>query len=55
MITEFNCSIHAIKTDREGETTLSLKIPKSDLGHVVSLHGALETALTVTVNPLNSL
>ena len=46
---QFLGSIHRIAVDREGETTLTLKIPQSDLAQAVFLLQLTEKVLAVSV------
>lgn len=46
---QLKATIHAIRIDREGETTLILKIPSSDLPKAHELQGMLEQVLDITV------
>jgi hypothetical protein len=45
----FQATIHAVKIDGEGEGTLTLKIPASDLAALVSLTGETGKVLEVDV------
>lgn len=49
MIITFHASIHKISIDREGEGTLTLKIPASDLAGPISTITQLEKLLIVTI------
>ncbi len=45
----FYAHLHALKIDREGEVTLTLKVPASDLGKVVPLAEQTETVFLVSI------
>lgn len=47
----FSASMHQIKIDSEGECTLVLKVPASDLVDCIELAEYSETLLSVTVEP----
>ena len=46
----FHATIHGVRVDKEGETRLTLTIPKSDLAGPVSALTALEKLLIVTID-----
>lgn len=47
----FSASLHKIAIDHEGEVTLTLKVPASDLVDCIELAEYSETLLGVTVEP----
>lgn len=51
---QFSGSIHSIKLDSEGEATLVLKVPSSELASVVELTAHTQELLKVSVEKLNA-
>lgn len=46
---QFIASLHRVAVDREGEVTITLKAPASELANVAALTGKLEEAFTVKI------
>lgn len=46
---QFQASLHSVKTDSEGEATVVMKVPSSELGEILRLMQMTQTLLRVEI------